>query len=238
MSAIASAFDLDCVGTIVVALISGVYYVIDGQHRLEAMRSLDMLDVEVECEIYVDPTMEYAAKLFLALNARKGMKLFDKFEKRVNSGDPVAVDIVETVRSLGLEIHEYLRGAINAVDALERVYLDKRGKRSSPSPSALRTTLRCLRDAWGEDESAYNGNLIKALGAVVRRYDGMIDQENMIRHMVAFPGGPSGLLRRGKELATVKRLATIHAIAEEFVSLYNHRLRSNTLDPWMKSRRP
>jgi hypothetical protein len=80
----------------------GSLWVIDGQHRVEAAKAREDIDL-VPCVIFEIPDcIEEEAAAFLALNTlRRSLTSREKFKAQIISSDPVALITDELVRSVG-----------------------------------------------------------------------------------------------------------------------------------------
>src|SRR5688572_15942761 len=101
---LAADFNLEGMGFPVVNLRGGYYYVIDGQHRIAALKKLGFENDTVQCEVYegLGPTEE--AELFLERNNNKAVLSLDKFSKAVTANRKVETTIDRIVRGNGLTI--------------------------------------------------------------------------------------------------------------------------------------
>jgi hypothetical protein len=143
---IAQEFDPDYVGVIHVSQrLDGRFYIVDGQHRVGAMRILGWVDQRVECKLYHGLTVAEEAKLFGKLNDFVRVARFDAFMARITARDPDAVAIDEIIRGCGLRWHKVApqdsENCINCVGALESVYRGDSYNIRSRQPVILRETL-------------------------------------------------------------------------------------------------
>ena len=76
---LAASFDLEQIGVPTVSSREGSYWIIDGQHRMEALRSCGFHDEAVQCWVYEGLTSEMEAELFLKLNNTLPVTSMPKF---------------------------------------------------------------------------------------------------------------------------------------------------------------
>src|ERR1044072_8171392 len=115
--------DLEQLGTPTVSHRGDWYYILDGQHRIEALKQHGYGDQQVQCWCYEDLTEEEEAEIFLKLNDRLAVRRFDNFTIGVQAGRLAEADIDRIVRAQNLLIsEENVPGAIRCVAALETVY--------------------------------------------------------------------------------------------------------------------
>lgn len=144
----------------------GTFAVFDGQHRLAALRELD-LDT-APCLVHSGLTAEQEAELFVRMqDDRKAPSPIERFQARVFSGDEDAMLVDSTAALAGFTIGSSGDAGtfhvIKAVAALERVY-----KREGID--ILSETLHVIHDLWGGDQRSTDGYLIEGLAQFLRRY--------------------------------------------------------------------
>lgn len=137
---IASGFDPEKFGMPIVSHRDGKYFVMDGQHRVEALRIMGWDDQAIQCWVYEGLTEAQEAEHFLGHNYRKNVQAFDQFEVGITAGRDEENDIRRIVLAAGLKVSRDADG-IAAVTALRKVYRH--------SPSTLARTLKIIRDAYG-----------------------------------------------------------------------------------------
>jgi hypothetical protein len=227
-------FDVDQLGYIVVnKRANGKIYVIDGQHRVELMRAVGWGDQKVHAECFDRLSQAQEAELFNARNDRKAVRLFDKFRIAVTAGDPVACDIDRIIKEHGLLISDQSRpGHVVAVHALQRIYSGAGIASQKEGAEALSKALVVLLRSWGKQISSVNGKVIEGIGMLELRYNGGIDQNALAKKLAPFPGGPAGLLGRGRSMQEMHARPLHHCIASIIVDVYNKGRRTGKLDAW------
>ena len=146
----------------------GWYYLIDGQHRIAALKLWlgTWEDQQVQCWAYEGLTEAQEAEVFLKLNDTLTVHAFAKFKVSVQAGRAAEADVDRIVRALGLRISQgRAGGGISAVATLRRVYA--RG-----GAAVLSRALRIIRDAYGE--AGLDGPVIDGIGLLCQRYDGQL----------------------------------------------------------------
>lgn len=180
---IANEFDPDRFMPLLVSLRDGNHYVVDGQHRVEAMRILGWDQQQVQCWVHEGLTEAEEADLFLWHNNRKDVKAFDKFKIAVVAERATEVDIERIVRAQGLKVADGGSGAIGAVVALRKVY--------NHSPHTLERTLKIANDAYGDD--GMSAHIIEGIGLVAARYNGELDDDQLASRLTSIRGGVGAL---------------------------------------------
>jgi hypothetical protein len=186
VSKLAAVFDPEKMETPTVNHRGDWYYLIDGQHRIAALKQWlsSWQDQQVQCWTYEGLSEVEEAEKFLALNDALPVRAFAKFKVSVQAGRDTEADVDRIVRALGLRI---ARGdGISAVATLRRVYT--RG-----GAAVLSRALRIIRDAYGE--AGLDGPVIDGIGLLCQRYNGDLSEQRAIERLSSAHGGVSGLLR-------------------------------------------
>jgi hypothetical protein len=115
-----SHFDLEQIGYPTVSARDGYFYIIDGQHRIEALKEFlgeGWEDQQIQCHVFEDLTETEEADRFDRLNDTLNVTSFDKFRVRVAAGRHEETDIYRIVEKEGLCISKDKGkdGAIGAV---------------------------------------------------------------------------------------------------------------------------
>lgn len=203
----------------------GTCWVIDGNHRLQAILSLGWADQKVDCLIYRGLSYAEEVKLFRAQAASATLKPGDFFRAALEERDPDALAIKAIVEgrgfSLALAGFSHKPREIKSVAAVRDVY-DVGGQK------LLRETLQILASAYGDDKThGYNAEEIKGFSCFLRWWpDADRDRLVAVARRIGTVGLTDGVLAqvritRGMNKTTACAL-TLHAA-------YNSGLRSNRL---------
>lgn len=216
--------DLERIGTPTVSHRGDAYYIIDGQHRIEALKSYGLGDSTIQCWMHIDMTEEQEAEAFLKLNDVLAVGSFEKFRVAVKAGRETECEINRVVLANHLKISRDHDG-ISAVGTLRRVYVRSDSK-------TLGRTLRLIRDSFGE--SGFEASVIDGLGLVCQRYNGEVADTEFIEKLKAMHGGVSGLI--GKAAIEKQRTGcpSAHAVASAAVSVINAGRRKKLANWWSK----
>lgn len=231
---IAASFNPNLLGKPVVVALTGRngqerFLVVDGQHRLAAVKSLFGESHQVECEVVRGVDLAGSAELFRGLNDTRGVRPFDKFLTGVTAGDAECVAISKLTASLGLRIAagggepNYL----HCVAALQRVYrLDGTGE-------LLKRTLQLIIDAWGRGNENFNRAVVNAIGSVLHKYGDDVEVGALRSRLSSVAGGSHGIIGRGRSAATMLGTSPANGTAWAIVNLYN-KGRSKKIAEWGK----
>lgn len=211
---IAATLDLEQLGAPTVNERDGKFYIIDGQHRVEALRIVGWGDQQIQCWTYLGLTEEEEAEKFLKLNDTLTVDAFSKFRVGVQAGRVAECDVDRIVRACGLRVSrdKTTPGSVSAVGALLATY---RG----PGPKALARTLRIIRDAYGD--AGLTSMVINGVGLLCARYEDRLDETEAIKRLGAAHGGVNGLINRAITLNKQLGKAQKHCVAAAAVDIYN-----------------
>lgn len=233
VDSILADFDLDVFGVITVSERRGIFYVIDGQHRVEAIKRWNgdgWQDLRVECRVYRGLTEAEEANKFDRLNDSMPVSTFDKFRIRVNAGRDVEVGIKKLVEKEGLKISkDAIPGAIGAVGTLRKVYI-RAGEK------ALGKSLRIVRDAFGD--AGFEAAVIDGIGHMCQRYDGLVDEAIAVAQLGEMRGGVKGLLNKAALIHSKVGGLRSHCVAAAAVDVINTRKGGRKLPSWWKTNDP
>ena len=226
---LAASFDLEQIGAPAVSHRGGWYYLIDGQHRIEALklwlRSWE--GQQVQCWCYEGLTEAQEAEVFLTLNDTLTVHAFAKFQVSVQAGRHTEGDIDRIVRALGLHIsNARAGGGIAAVATLRRVY-DRGGA------AVLSRALRIIRDAYGD--AGLDGPVMDGIALLCQRYDGDLTEQHAVARLAATHGGVNGLLSRAGQLRQGTGAAQADCVAAASVELINRGNGRKKLAPWWRA---
>jgi hypothetical protein len=227
-------FELDDFGHPVVSWRDGLYFIIDGQHRIEALKlwlGKGWEIQKIECRVYQGLSEAEEADMFDRLNDVLQVAAFDKFKVRVAAGRPAEVAIDMIVKDEGLVIsRDQIPGSVHAVGTLGRIY-------SRADGDVLARSLRIIRDAFGD--TGFQATIIDGIGHLCQRYNGVLDEKAAIQKLSDTRGGVNGLL--GKAIILRKQTGNSQAqcVAAAAVDIINSNRVAGTkrLPSWWKAQR-
>lgn len=227
--ALASMLDLDKLGKPVLNHRDGHWYIIDGQHRVAALKLYGWGDLSLECECFEGLSQEEEAELFLGLNDARPVSTFQKFRIAITANRVRETDIERTVLAQGLKVAPNKQpGATSAVGALTFVW-------DNGGAIVLGRTLRILRDAYGGVPGTLSSPLIQGLGMVCIRYDGDFEDTLAVDKLAHLMGGANGLMSNAYAVREQTGRQLPDCVAASVVELYNKgRGRDGKLTPWWK----
>jgi hypothetical protein len=169
LNKIIAEFDGDLIGVILVSeRTSGERYILDGQHRVEAVRLLGFPEGLVPCMVYTHLEAGTEAKMFAEANKRRlSLHPFYTFRARLLGGDESAIALRDLVDSYGFHL-EYgrnlpgesgmgrLEGKIQALGELEKLQTDYATPMVGP-------VLDLVASVWGSEVIGLSGTLLRGL---------------------------------------------------------------------------
>jgi len=219
--------DLEMLGLPEVNLRDLLYFIIDGQHRIEALKNWlgkGWETQEIECRVYIGLTEKQEAAKFDDLANVLAVHSFDRFRVRCNAGRQPQIDISKIVVMLGLKIsQDAVPGAISAVSALTRVF-------DRSSGEVLGCSLRIIREAYGD--VGFRAPIIDGIGHFCQRYDGLIDEAVVIERLKKAHGGVAGLMNKADVLHRATGNIRGHCVAAAAVEIVNSKRGSKKLPSW------
>jgi hypothetical protein len=213
----AANFDPNKLGIPAVNHRDGIYWIVDGQHRIEALKLWFAPDDpgHIDCNVYVDLTDEEMAELFIGLNTRRAVNSFDLFLTACSAKRSAECEIRRVVESNGLKIEQSKdENAIGVVSALRRVH-------ERAGAVVLGQSLRALRDGLAGDRMAFDGQLLQGVANVFNRYNGKTDEKTLARALAAVQQGASAILRRAESQRERTGNLKAQCVAAVVVDLYN-----------------
>lgn len=224
---IVASFDLEQIGTPTVNERDGHFYIIDGQHRIEALRELGWGDQQIQCWTYAGLSEEDEAEKFLKLNDTLAVDAMSKFKVGVHAGRAEECDIDRIVRAADLRVSQDMRdGSVRAVGTLRRIY-------GRDGAATLARTLRICRDAYGD--SGLEAPVLDGIGLLCGRYNGEIDDAAAVTKLAKTHGGVNGLLGKAENMRRQTGNPRNHCVAAAAVELINAGRGGRKLPSWWKS---
>lgn len=232
----AADFDPNKFGLPTVNLRDAIYWIVDGQHRIEALRLwLAPNDAgSVDCNVYQGLNDRDMAVLFAGLNSRRTVNAFDMFMVRCTAEEKRESDIRRIVEAQGLRLsQEKSDGCVSAVSACGKVY-------DAANDIVLGQALRTIKSAYAGDPVAFDGKVIEGLGLLYNRYNGRTNEKEMAGRLASTQYGVRGLLRRAEAQRERTGNQKAHCVAAVIVEIYNRGRTSKTgrLPAWWKEDRP
>jgi hypothetical protein len=213
VDALVANWDPDKLGVPTVNERDGLYYIVDGQHRIRALEDMGLSEKHVQCNTYENLSEQEEASLFLGLNDNLAVGVMDKYKVGVVAEVPDAVAIDRIVRKLGLKIGlDQTGGTIKAIGTLRRVY-------SRSGGAVLQRTLALLSETYGDH--GFGATVIDGISLMADRYGENMDDEYFKTRLGGHRGGVNGLLSNAEVIHRQTSAAKAHCVAAAAVQIYN-----------------
>jgi hypothetical protein len=223
-------FDLEQLGYPTVNHREDHYWVIDGAHRIAALKEWlgdDWEAQQVQCQTYEGLTEEEEAEVFLKLNDTLAVQAFAKFRIGVQAGRDEETDVDRIVRQCLLRVSQDKGdGAIAAVGTLMRVY--RRG-----GPQSLARTLLIIRDSYGDP--GLEAPVIDGIGLLCHRYNGELDDARLVERLSKAHGGVNALMGKAENLRKQTGNPRNHCVAAAAVEINNSGRGGKKLPSWWRA---
>lgn len=220
--------ELEKVGYPIINWRDGIYWIVDGQHRIHALKENGFGDDLLDCEVYEDLTDAEMANVFLGRDDRKAVAPYAKFHIAVTANYDVECSVLRTVESNGLKIGRTKEpGNLACVSTLRAVH-------ENEGAVVLGQALRAIRDAFGNDASAFDGQLVRGLALVYNRFNGRTDEKVMAEQLGLVQFGARGVFRRAEAMRERTGSQKVQCIAATIVDIYNKGTRTKKLPGWWK----
>jgi hypothetical protein len=220
-------FDAEQVGAPVVNERAGKFYVIDGQHRMAALREVFGETHQVQCWAYVGLTEQEEAEKFLQINNVLAVSAMDKYEIGVEAGRDIECDISRIVTACNMVVtKQNVEGGIGAVGTLRRVY-------TRNGAHTLGRTLRIIDSAWGS--AGLEAAVIDGIGLLCGRYNGELADELAVLKLRKISGGVKGFLGKAYLIKERSKQPLNQCVAAAAVDVINSGKGGKKLPNWWRS---
>ena len=227
-------FDADQLGYIVVnKRTGGKMYVIDGQHRVELLRSVGWGDQSVHAEMFTGLNQSQEAALFRSRNDRKAVQPIDTFRIGVTAKDPECLAINDILAKHNMKVSwDSKVGAVACVAALRKVYRGGGITTPDEGAKALSNTFVILKLAFGDEHANYVGDIVSGMGLVQLRYGKTVVQKFLVEKLAPVSGGVPGIVGKARAMREIRGRPLDHCVAGIIVDIYNKGRRTGKLDDW------
>ena len=227
VACIVKNFDPAKLGVLVVShREDGTYAVLDGQHRLTALRRLGY--DAANCIVLEGMTIQQEADYFRRQNENKqSLRINDTFNASLWAEDAESLRIKELMDKYGFRHGKSGQlMCICAIGALQRI-LRRFGDRT------LELTLACIAATWPHDSTILRGEMLAGLGEFWRRYGEKLTvaqfEARMRKHLPMEMYQEARRRTQGKTTPATAFNKTIRfTMCAVYVSAYNKQLRTNS----------
>lgn len=198
----------------------GHYHIVEGQHRLWAVKAVFGDNEQVKCRMVNAADPARAAEIFLGINAgRKAIKPVPQFLVAVTAGREPQTSINRLVAKLGYRIHHSKADfCISAVNSLTYVH-DRQGF------NVLHATLLVLKNSWGGDVTAFQGDLIKGYAVFINEFPHL--NPGRLEEIMPKAFTPNQLMAAARLYAEQHRVSLLEGMSETLRARYNRGQKEN-----------
>lgn len=218
-------FNAKAIGVVILSIReNGDLYIIDGAHRIEAMKRMNMGEVDVNAVVYFNLSVKDEADLFVLLNDnRTKPKRSDLHRAAAKSGDQNALGIENVLSKHGLAVgNKPGEGIVRAIGTLHKVT-------SKIGFDNLDKTLTVLQDAYGSHSTAFQAEFLSAVSMIIVKCNN-VDLKRLAA-AIAKLGDPNYVVSKiANGSGTTSPFIKIMNLALLIVDSYNNKLRSNRID--------
>lgn len=160
---IAKDFNPSVAWPIVVSYRDGIYWVVDGQHRVVA--AIDVGETTALCKVEYWTFQQEAINFRIFNKVRGSLLAKDAFHADLSYGEPVAVEIESIIRQEGYNLWlgygPIPHKPIGAIGSIEKIY-------KTNQPEGLRRVLSVLNMAWPDEP--VKDSMLNGMAIFLRRY--------------------------------------------------------------------
>lgn len=226
VSTIVENFNYLGLGYPIISLRDGKYFVVDGLHRIEALKQLGIK--EVFCDLHTELSMSDEVTMWQLTDMLPKATVLDAAKARVFQQDATAVAIDAAVQAAGFTIDYCSKGeagSIKAYKALEAVY-------HKFSDDTLQEALQVIRQTLGTGKQACAGYILQGFAQFLHNYSSVpvFNRSEFMKRVKEC--GIEGLQLKIKQkqavTGTTKQVCTVLAL----IDLYNKNIKPSKKLHW------
>lgn len=220
-------FDPKLLDEVIVSYRSGQYNVVDGQHRIAALKAMNGgADVMVTCKVASGLTYEQEADLYERLDAsKKRLSVADSTRAKVEANnDPEIQNIKKVLKANGLIWslkngggyggNNRVASARTLLNAYSLLGLD-----------GFAQMIRLIKTTWGGEAKSLNSYILSGMSLFVKTYGQEIQEETFVKKLSRV--SPSEIITEGKSDISTREMALKYA--RVIRNKYNYKARENAL---------
>lgn len=204
-----SQWDERLIDPVIVSFRDGKFYVVDGQHRIIAMRKMNGgRDLMVTCKVYSGLTYEQEAVLCYKLDkAKKRLSLSQSTNILAESGTSAEVlAIIDIIESCGFTwALQKKTGRANEITSTRAVLTTYR----LLGGQTFTRMLVLIRSTWPEDTRGLLSGILTGLALFLKTYETEMDDKAFIKRLAKVD--PEEIIRRGRLDYSTNRSALRYA---------------------------
>ena len=178
---LAKRFNWDSYNPISVSFRDGKFWVIDGQHRLYAIKkNAGGKDVTILCRVFYGMTELDEANYFLKRGVvEKALTNADIRKVEFDIGEPDVVGMVRGAEKAGWIVDFKTKWAKDRITSIASLLACYKALDEQDYVEMLRT----LKEAWGSDKDAISGVMLKGMAMFYQTYSGKFDSTELVKRL-------------------------------------------------------
>ena len=225
VNAIIRNFNAKAIGVVILSIRdNGDLYIIDGAHRIEAMKRMNMGNLDVNAIVYFNLSLKDEADLFVLLNNNRTKPKRSALQKAAAmAGHENAVELNSVLEKVGLAFGDKPGDGIVRAIATANKVLNRLGKES------LENSLIVLMEGFGSHSSSFSAELIEAISMILAKYPNA-DKKRLAKVLREMGDAQYVVAKAKNAVGNATFFVKIVTLALSIVDVYNKSLRSNRLD--------
>lgn len=172
-------FNPKLLGVVKVSYDDGIYNLIDGQHRVLALKILKISFCM--CEVHRGLSYQQEAELFSKQSQnRRGLTSGEVFKAKVESQDSYSIDLKNIVEATGFKLSYHggkSKNQISAIGSLDKICKQKNGT------FVLYRTLSLIFACWDGQENATDAKMLQGVAVFIKEFEDKFDDKIFIKKL-------------------------------------------------------
>lgn len=204
-------FDPKLLDEVIVSYRSGNYNVVDGQHRIAALKAMNGgADVMITCKVLTGLTYEQEADLYERLDAsKKKLNIVDSTRAKSEAqNDPDVKNIQKVLSANGISwvfSHSGSSGGKNRISSTRTLLLTYKAL----GLDGFAQMIRLIKTTWGGAEDSLNMYIISGMGLFVKIYGEELQEDLFVKKLSKVP--PREIVIEGKADISTREMALKYA---------------------------
>ena len=222
---IVKSYNPNAIGVVTLSIReNGDLYIIDGQHRVEALKQLGYGNSDINAIVFFDLTIQEEARLFVIMNeSRTKPKKSDLYKASITSGDNNLIDLNNMLNRNNIVVDDRPGdGVMRAIGTLEKVTA-KIGIVNAEK------VVKVLMSANGNNSTSFQAQYITAVSTIIVKYKN-VDMDRLSLAIKKL-GEPSLVITKTQMIASDAKFVTKSlTLSAMIIDSYNAYLKNNRLD--------
>ena len=222
---IVKSYNPNAIGVVTLSIReNGDLYIIDGQHRVEALKQLGYGNSDINAIVFFDLTIQEEARLFVIMNEnRTKPKKSDLYKASIKSGDSNLIDLNNMLNRNNIVVDDRPGdGIMRAIGTLDKVTA-KIGIVNAEK------VVQVLMSANGNSSTSFQAQYITAVSTIIVKYKN-VDMDRLSLAIKKL-GEPSLVITKTQMIASDAKFVTKSlTLSVMIIDSYNAYLKNNRLD--------